>query len=82
MRQGYDYVKIGTNTKLNYEIFSTLNLNKSYKELIRIINQRLKQGSNFFITQPIFSEKDFELMSKLSLKTDYKILCGFTYNKY
>ena len=76
LRQGYDYSKNRTNTKLNYEIFSTLNLNKSYKELIKIINQRLKQGSNFFITQPIFSEKDFELMSKLSLKTDYKILCG------
>ena len=36
----------------------------------------MKLGSNFFITQPIYSESDFELMSKLSLNTDYKILCG------
>ena len=76
LREGYDYCKNRTNTSLNYEIFSTLNLNKSYKELKKIINQRLKQGSNFFITQPIFSESDFELISKLSMKTDYKILCG------
>ena len=29
LRQGYDYSKNRTNTTLNYEIFSTLNLNKS-----------------------------------------------------
>lgn len=73
---GHDYNNNPVTIDKNYEIFSALNLNKSLNELKKTIQRRLKKGSRIFITQPVYSEYDFDLVAKISKNKNYKILCG------
>ena len=73
---GHDYNNNPITIDKNYEIFSALNLNKSLNELKKTIQRRLKKGSRIFITQPVYSEYDFDLIAKISKNKNYKILCG------
>ena len=62
--------------KTKFNIGSTLNIDSSYSIVKKTIQKRIKSGSNFFITQPLYSEKDFVLLSKLSKNKNYQILAG------
>lgn len=76
INKGLDFNNNETNSKFYINIFSTLNINRSFNEIKKTIQNRLRKGSKFFITQPIYSESDFEKIIKLSKSKDYKIFAG------
>ena len=76
LNNGHDYSSNMLKFKTKFNIGSTLNIDSSYSIVKKTIQKRIKSGSNFFITQPLYSEKDFVLLSKLSKNKSYQILAG------
>ena len=76
INKGLDFNNNETKSKMNINIFSALNINRSFNKIKTTIQKRLKRGSKFFITQPIYSESDFEKIIRLSDSKDYKIFAG------
>ena len=76
LNSGKDYSNNDTNYKPKFKIGSTLNIDLPRKKIERTIALRSLNGSNFFITQPLYSEEDFINLCKLSNKNSYKVLAG------
>ena len=76
IRNGNDYSGNKIQKKLDFDIISTIDINKDFGEIKKIINNRLKKGSNVFITQPVYSHENLDFISQISRKKNYKILCG------
>jgi len=76
LNSGKDYSNNDTNYKPKFKIGSTLNIDLPRKKIEKTIALRSLNGSNFFITQPLYSEEDFINLCKLSNKNSYKVLAG------
>ena len=76
MNNGKDYSNNFIGYKTNFIIGSTLNIDLSLRKIKSTLIKRNNLGSNFFITQPLYSELDFINLSKLSTLTSNKILAG------
>ena len=76
MNNGKDYSNNSIGYKTNFIIGSTLNIDLSLRKIKSTLIKRNNLGSNFFITQPLYSELDFINLSKLSTLTSNKILAG------
>ena len=68
INKGLDFNNNETKSKMNINIFSALNINRSFNKIKTTIQKRLKRGSKFFITQPIYSEGDFEKIIRKIIK--------------
>ena len=76
LRKGKDYSNSNINFKPNILIGSTLNIDLPYQKIVKILDKRENIGSDFLITQPLYSEEDFANLSKLSERANCKILAG------
>ena len=74
--RGFDYSNNKLNFKTKFQTGSTINIDKEYNLINDTIKERIKLGSMFFVTQPLFTENDFELLVKLSEKRKNKIFAG------
>ena len=76
LNKGIDYSRNLLNFRPNFTIGSTLNIDLPLKNIQRTLIKRQKIGSDFLITQPLYSEEDFINLSKLSKFSKCKIFAG------
>ena len=76
LNKGFDYTNNKLNFRTKFQIGSTMNIDKNYNSIKRTIGNRIKLGSIFFMTQPLFTENNFELLVKLSKNKKHKIFAG------
>tara|TARA_Y100001936_G_scaffold219813_1_gene233497 strand:- start:39580 stop:40494 length:915 start_codon:yes stop_codon:yes gene_type:complete len=76
LNSGKDYSNNSLGYKTDFLIGSTLNIDLPFKKIEKNLIKRNNIGSNFFITQPLYSELDFINLSKLSALSSNKILAG------
>ena len=76
LNKGKDFAGNKLNFKAQFVTGSTINIDNNYKSIKSTISKRVKIGSDFFITQPLYTDDDFEKLIKLSKNKEYKILGG------
>ncbi|MBT3475859.1 hypothetical protein HN460_02830 [bacterium] len=76
LNKGVDYSKNLINFSLNLTIGSTLNIDLPFKKIQKTITKRQNIGSDFLITQPLYSEEDFVNLRELSKFSKCKIFAG------
>ena len=76
LNKGKDFAGNKLNFKAQFVTGSTINIDNNYKSIKSTISKRVKIGSDFFITQPLYTDDDFEKLFKLSKNKEYKILGG------
>ena len=76
LTKGKDFAGNKLNFKAQFVTGSTINIDNNYKSIKSTISKRVKIGSDFFITQPLYTDDDFEKLIKLSKNKEYKILGG------
>ena len=76
LTKGKDFAGNKLNFKAQFVTGSTINIDNNYKSIKSTISKRVKIGSDFFITQPLYTDDDFEKLIKLSRNKEYKILGG------
>ena len=76
LNKGKDFAGNKLNFKAQFVTGSTINIDNNYKSIKSTISKRVKIGSDFFITQPLYTDDDFEKLIKLSRNKEYKILGG------
>tara|TARA_B100001559_G_scaffold4476_1_gene3803 strand:+ start:1770 stop:2624 length:855 start_codon:yes stop_codon:yes gene_type:complete len=76
LNKGRDYSNNKMDYKPGFAIGSTLNIDLPIEKIKRNLRNREKIGSNFFITQPLYSETDFVNLCELSSISSSKILAG------
>ena len=76
LNKGKDFAGNKLNFKAQFVTGSTINIDNNYKSINSTISKRVKIGSDFFITQPLYTDDDFEKLIKLSKNKEYKILGG------
>lgn len=76
LNKGFDYCNNKLKFDAGFNIGSTINIDRKYNSIRSTIKKRSDLGSIFFITQPLFTKNDFELLVKLSRNKKYKVLAG------
>ena len=76
LNKGKDYFGNKLKFKTDFITGSTINIDNNLKILKSTISKRMSIGSDFFITQPVYTDNDFEKLIKLSKRKNYKILGG------
>jgi len=76
LNKGFDYCNNKLKFDAGFNIGSTINIDRKYNSIRSTIKKRSELGSIFFITQPLFTKNDFELLVKLSKNKKYKVLAG------
>ena len=76
LNKGFDYCNNKLTFEAGFNIGSTINIDRKYNSIRSTIKKRSELGSIFFITQPLFTKNDFELLVKLSKNKKYKVLAG------
>ena len=66
LNKGKDFAGNKLNFKAQFVTGSTINIDNNYKSIKSTISKRVKIGSDFFITQPLYTDDDFEKLIKLS----------------